>query len=372
MPDGADLKSGSMLSTKVIQLAGALKACAAAVDAAPNGEIAKRVQLLPLGKIDTRDGRTYFLRTKADAAQVIATTRARLGKLELPGDYDHQTDYGAKDGVGGQAPASGWIDPATLTVEDDGIWGDVTWTGIAEAKLKAREYRYLSPVFAHNKAGDVLAILRFALTNTPAIEELAAVAAIQETEEDMSLKAIAKLLGLDETADEATVTASVKSLQAGSVAVASALGLAATASSDELVSAASAAKTSGDPDPSKFVPIDAFRDLQRSVAALQDGQVEDKATAAVDQALAAGKLTPAQKSWALAYAKKDLKGFTEDFVATAAVVVTPGRHIAGQADGHSDANSLTDAEKAVCRAIGQSEEVFLATKKADLAERIGA
>ncbi len=59
-------------------------------------------------------------------------------------------------------------------------------------------------------------------------------------------------------------------------------------------------------------------------------------------------------------------------MATAAVVVTPGRHIAGQADGHSDANSLTDAEKAVCRAIGQSEEVFLATKKADLAERIGA
>ncbi|RWE48621.1 MAG: hypothetical protein EOS24_34125, partial [Mesorhizobium sp.] len=94
---------------------------------------------------------------KASMEQIVANTRQYAGSTDLAIDYDHQTVFGAIPGVGGKAPAAGWI--KELQARDDGIFGRVEWTAAASAAIKAGEYRYLSPVFFHEKTtGRVLAI----------------------------------------------------------------------------------------------------------------------------------------------------------------------------------------------------------------------
>src|SRR3546814_1790477 len=86
---------------------------------------------------------------------------------------------------GGRAPASGWI--KELQKRDDGIYGRIEWTAAARQALAAGEYRYISPVFNHDKIGGrVRAILRAGLTNTPALE-LAAVASEQPNHGDIKI-----------------------------------------------------------------------------------------------------------------------------------------------------------------------------------------
>lgn len=60
----------------------------------------------------------------------------RHGSPALPVDYHHEE----------QAPASGWIED--LDLRDDGLYGLVKWTDSARAKIKADEYRHLSPTWA--------------------------------------------------------------------------------------------------------------------------------------------------------------------------------------------------------------------------------
>src|SRR3546814_10850322 len=88
------------------------------ISAAAEGVPADWVQLLPFGQIKGRDGRSWVL-DPADAEEVIAASVARAANADLVVDYDHQSDFAAKPGVGGRAPASGWI--KELPKRDDGI-----------------------------------------------------------------------------------------------------------------------------------------------------------------------------------------------------------------------------------------------------------
>ena len=220
----------------------ALVAAAAAVALAPPAAGApSRVQLFPLGRTTLRDGRVFEIADAAAAQTVIANTLGYAGRMALVIDYDHQTEFGAKPGVGGKAPAAGWIETASLTVEPDGIWGEVSWTPAAAAALEAREYRYLSPMFFHAKDGRVLALKGAGLVNVPAIDQLAAVASATPETNLMDLTKIAAALGLAATATETEILAGIAAANAGAPAVAAAatqLGLAATASLADVVAAA--------------------------------------------------------------------------------------------------------------------------------------
>tara|TARA_B100002019_G_C21152386_1_gene538925 strand:+ start:381 stop:821 length:441 start_codon:yes stop_codon:yes gene_type:complete len=89
-------------------------------------------------------------------------------------DRDHQIDYAVP---GTPVKAAGWI--KEMQVREDGIWGRVEWTERALAEIKAKEYRYISPVFMHKKdTGEITAIIRASLTNHPNLE-LKAVASSQ-------------------------------------------------------------------------------------------------------------------------------------------------------------------------------------------------
>ncbi|MCW9034568.1 MAG: phage protease [Rhodospirillales bacterium] len=129
-------------------------------------DVSNWVHLMPLGHIKANDGRKWVNNNPE------AVVKASAAEIDLVIDYEHQTDYSAKNGQ--PAPAAGWI--KAMEVRKDGIWGQVEWTDKARTQLENKEYRYLSPTFIHNRNGEVLRIGRAALTNSPAIHELHALA----------------------------------------------------------------------------------------------------------------------------------------------------------------------------------------------------
>ncbi len=54
-----------------------------------------------------------------------------------------RASFSAVPGVGGTAPAAGWI--KRLEARPDGIWAAVAWTEAAQARIRAGEYRYITP-----------------------------------------------------------------------------------------------------------------------------------------------------------------------------------------------------------------------------------
>jgi len=141
-------------------------------------EATKWIELIPAGRFSTNDGRGPFYND--DPAGVVARTRAAMrGGLVI--DADHATDRAAPQGL--PAPALGWI--RDLRVVNGAIQGRVEWTVRGAAAFKAKEYRFVSPVFTFEPpagekdamTGSVGQILRAALTNNPALSQLPAIAA---------------------------------------------------------------------------------------------------------------------------------------------------------------------------------------------------
>ncbi|MBF0249956.1 MAG: phage protease [Alphaproteobacteria bacterium] len=320
------------------------------------------IKLIPMGDIVAADGRKWTL---TDAEAVVAASAAGI---DLVIDYGHQTDLAQKNGQ--PAPAAGWI--SKLEARADGIYGQVEWTEKAKAHLEGKEYRYLSPTFYHDKAGNVLRIVRAALTNNPAIHELPALAEAQDEgnqimDEEQFL-ALCQALGLPEDTAVDKVIAAAKALKAGEAAagadgetvkaVCSALDLGDNAKAEDITQAITGLKDGAQPDPKEFVSMASYRDLSGQLDALQKQVNGDKAADAVEKAMASGKVTPAQKSWALSFASKDLKGFNE-FLETQPVIVAPGSAMSG--DTPAKASALDAEQKALCSAMGISEDDFLNT-----------
>lgn len=316
------------------------------------------VHLLPAGTFAGSDGRgPYHLR---DAAAVIAASMpvgpdGKPGR-PLPIDYDHATDFGR--GTGAPAPAAGWI--TAIEARDDGLWAKVEWTERAAAAIKAKEWRFISPVFLHAKDGTVQQLLRAGLVNDPNFTNLAAVASADNQSGaphdggTMDAKLLLAL-GLAATAtldDALAACAKLKADADGLKAVAVQLGhtgdMTATAIATHAKSLAS--------DPAKFVPIEQLTAVNTRLATIETERAAEKADAAVDAAMRAGKVSPAMKDWAIAYASKDLPAF-EVYLKTAPVIVAPGA--AGPSGEPAPAAGANDPTAlAVCKSLGITPEAY--------------
>lgn len=106
-----------------------------------------------------------------------------------------------------------------------------------------------------------------------------------------------------------------------------------------------------------------FTTLQAEVAALKAENAKTKAAAAVEEALKAGKMTPAQVDWAMEYAGRDLEGF-KVFVEKSPKIVPVGEEfrIAGQSAAGPE--GLTPDELAVCKQLNLTPEAFKAQRQA--------
>lgn len=367
----------------------------AAVELLPTGQAPEWVHLIRNGRFNLRDGRGPFQIANMD--EVIETTRQAVAAGEPPIDYDHQTDFAAIKGVGGRAPAAGWI--KELQARPDGIWGRVQWTEAARKAIEAGEYRFLSPVFTHTKDGQIKAILRAGLVNDPAMD-LTAIAS-KEKGMDELLKELRAALGLPDDADQSRAVESVKAAAKASTAlqsIAKELGLKPDAEADEVVAAAKSNRTTvtavakvlkldetaaaedvakkvgevvtaksesgsegNDPDPSEYVPRKMYDELAERVEKIETASTENAAETRVSDAVKNGKISPAQRDWAIAYAKKDPDGF-DDFVAKQPVICSGEELVEGvkPSDGKTG-SKLSKADQEVCKAMGMSEEDYLKT-----------
>ncbi len=327
----------------------------------------KRIQLFAMGENRTNNGRplkSFFIDDIAHATAIIADTKARLGGSDLMCDYDHQAPASASLGV--RAPAAGWIKPETLTAQADGIWGDIEWTAKASAHITDKEYRYISPYFSFKPDGRVSSIINVALVNVPNFD-LAAVASAmthddttQEEDDIMDLKAIATALGLAATADLATVIAGISAMKGKAdalTATASALGLTIGDDVSVVATAAASALASSTPDPVKFVPVATVSELTAKMSGMQtqlDGFGKQRRD---DMIKAAGdRLQPALKAHAEAITDETalasfLAGFPENGL---------GKTMVEQKrDADGKITVLTEDQRAVATALGVSEASYL-------------
>lgn len=324
------------------------------------------VHLMPLGEWKGVDGRGPYVNDRANAAQVVAATKAAKRPLAI--DYDHALNAEA---LGTSAPAAGWIDPATLEVRDDGIWGKVEWTESGARKIATREYRFISPVFRHHKqTGRVILLVRAGLTNAPNFEQLAALAS-QETQTgedimDKLAETLAALLGLAAGATADQVIAAVKALLEKTQATASQLATAAASmglpkeTTLEALAAAIVAKQgkSGDDDLRTVVASlnTTVAALNTEIATLKANGQATAAENAVEAAMKAGKIAPVAKKWALDFAASDPKRFAEYVNVTPALIdPATGAPALAAATGEG---GLTVTELAVASQLGVSPEDF--------------
>ena len=95
------------------------------------------------------------------------------------------------------------------------------------------------------------------------------------------------------------------------------------------------------------------RRLREKVEKLEKAAAQRDADEAVTQALKAGKITPAQKKWAVSYALSDPKGFA-DFAAKAPQVVPMDQIIPDGPD--TPAGGIDEVTRLVCKQLGINEE----------------
>jgi len=334
------------------------------------------IQLCPPGVVET-ETRGPFLMDAAARGEVIAAFAASGRDMVI--DYEHQSLTGE------EAPAAGWI----TALEDrgdgegDGLWAAVSWTPRGATYLQNREYRYLSPVILIRVADRRgVALHSVALTNTPEIRRLAPMVAkalqrygrpfdsAQDRPAESPLRNTRnpeletpkkeegpmreQLLTILKLAADATDEAIVQALQAlaGRPALApeitEALGLEAGAPPSEAVASIHALKQGE----RKAGTVEA---LQQEVSRLTKDLAQRQRDELVALALGAGKITPAQREWAEAYALRDPEGFK--LFTAKSPVVSPVAVVLGGAPPRPDW-AIDESQRTVNRLLGVTEEAF--------------
>ncbi len=304
------------------------------------------IELLPAGVFFGRDGRGPF--RLDDPAGVIEATRALRMEAGIPIDYDHATDLAAPEGR--PAPAAGWI--RELQVRDGAIWGRVEWTQRAKLAIRAREYRYISPVFQFEpEGGSVTRLLRAALTNNPnlyltAIAAAAELGGAKDGTMDELLKELRELFQLKPDAAPEEILSRARELCAAVYG----------AGGGEPMGALAAA------DPARFVAVAEYKSALTELNALRAERARERAALTVEDAIRTGRLTPAQREWAVAYAAADFEGF-QAFIAKQPAILLSGAEPALRADPAPLSAPLTPVENAVCARLGLKHSDYLRRKR---------
>jgi phage I-like protein len=171
---------------------------------------------------------------------------------------------------------------------------------------------------------------------------------------EVVMKKLLKLLGLPDTATEADAVEKVESLKEEVSALRSnvnevfgLLGLKGSEALSEVTGTVMAMKQAA-------LQVEDLRDKLTAVeAALRKKGAEE----VVAEAMNNGKVTPAQRDWALEYALRDPEGFRV-FAAKAARVIHTGEVAGGKVPDDISHGAAGEVQRQVNRALGISEETF--------------
>ncbi|MBI9092294.1 MAG: hypothetical protein JEZ12_24025 [Desulfobacterium sp.] len=306
------------------------------------------VTLFKAGWGELADGVKFFV--DKTAFDLVLAAIKKQGN-EIVWDYEHQTLENV------EAPAAGWI--KELAWDDQtGISARVEWTEKAASYIEAKEYRYFSPVYLVKKIDHRVCLLHsVALTNTPKTKHLNPILAklgSEIEENNMDREKLIKALGLAAGATDKDILAACAKLGIDIPGekiveklvlpkeVVAALDLKDDDSTSTVVASIHALKQGANNSVSKAD----FDALKKN---LTDRDADD----AVMAAIAKGKITPDQKTWALDYAKGNLDGFNT-FVAKAPQVV-PVDKLPGKKETGDDVE-LNEATIQVAGLMGVSDD----------------
>jgi phage I-like protein len=317
-----------------------------AIALASEGKAPIWVMLIPAGRVDTNDGR-WFDNNNPDL--VIAAFTA--GGLHLPFDFEHASEILAP--MGEYAPAAGWI--VELANREGAIWGKVEWTDKGRAAIEAKEVKYISPAFNYSyETHEVLKLTSAALTVRPAISTLPAIAAQQLAKgEIMNKKALCAALGLAETASEEDILAAI-----------------AKGKSDLALALASSQAPALD----RFVPRSDYdlvaterNSLKLALASRDADGLKAEAEAVIAQAITDAKIAPASKEFYLGTCatRAGLDSFKAFATSAPAIVATKA---AGDLADPKTGQALTSLQKQVAKGMGMSFKDYAAQLAANAAD----
>ncbi|MDO9533643.1 MAG: phage protease [Deltaproteobacteria bacterium] len=323
------------------------------------------IRVLPRGVVELSDHREPFVVDETSLQSMAADFRSR--GVDLVIDYEHQSLQGER------APAAGWI--KELEARGDGLWARVDWTQQARDYLEKKEYRYFSPVLRLDpETRRPVALMHMGLTNVPAIKHLpplvarwgggaAPVEARRRTgpgvrtlaakmesvkEKAKMVEQLKRLMGLEPEVEEGAVCG--KAMEAFR-------DLAATLNLPDEVSVA---QLKGAVEALKAGAMRLLK-TEEALQTLKGRLASETADRLVEEALKAGKVSPAQHGWALEYCRRDPEGF-RTYADRAPKLVPLGEELQLRQENQHDERGLLPEELAVCRSLNVSPEAYLKAK----------
>lgn len=321
-------------------------------------QAATRVQLFPAGQFRAVDGRPgdvpFWFLDAALAQALIDAANARQTPYNF--DYEHQTLYSQTNGQ--PAPAAGWF--SQLEWEDGvGLFAvNVEWTDKARQMIEAKEYRFVSPMFAYDDEGNVRRLVNAAITNMPGLDgmdDLLAAACqllhIEDKPMDKELLAmLCAVLGLSASSTEADLRLKLTELQDTTLKPAACTSVVALLTQQQTRIDELAAQK---PDPAKYVPISVLESVQTQVAALNakitDGEVDGLVTAALGD----GRLLSDMADWARDLGKKDLVALKDYLAKSRPIAALNAMQTGGKPPLDADGRAvMSDNALAICGMFG--------------------
>lgn len=307
------------------------------------------MHLLPVGPFRATDGRPAECaawQLDAQIAQrVIALAASR--KTDTLIDYEHQSLRSRDNGK--KVVAAGWV-PNTFEWRDGkGLFAiKVAWTADAAQEIQDKQYRYASTVFFYDaETGEVLEIVSIALTNTPALDGLDALADLARKFSTAGGLSPGNLVGEKDMPDEKQLAALTAERDAEKQKVA-----ALTSERDGLKTQLADLTSKNTELTSKVASFE-----QEKVAAALAAE-KAKCTEMIQAALSAGSLVPAEKAYA---EKKNLADLTE-YLDTKKPLAMLGKQVDGKPAAGGD-HGLTEIELAACTRAGLTPEEFAKSKQ---------
>jgi phage I-like protein len=291
---------------------------------------------------------------------------------ELPVDYHHGSILAAQGRLS-KAPAAGWIQDMELRAGGTELWGRVLWTAEGARAIAAREFRHLSPVLRFSAPDRItgepvpMVLHSVALTNTPFLTELQALS--QNALTDAPEHSWLTQPGLSEQGGGPMPILEQMAAALGEPAqkVQSALGIESADDADVAAAllACSVRLRELEARLGEWRAILNALDLPEeagtalvlnAVDVLKRGRSDAEAEKVVDEALSAGRITPAQRKFFLSCAREDPQA-TRQCLNSLTPIMAP---LTGATPGAAgDGRDLSEGEEKVCRQLGLSAEAFL-------------
>lgn len=286
------------------------------------------VKLLAAGKIETTKGDFGF---PPESGKAVMSKAADYGN-DFNFDYGHSMLGSFNLDPSEAGKAAGWY---KLDLRNGELWAtDIRWTPKARDMIMNREYRYISPAFCHNEAGEVTELINCALTNIPATKRLKPLMASRKTEESKM--------------DEKEMVAALATSKAFSEEI---------------------AKLTGKAGPEALAVIQAWKvgfdravELTAKLEAVETAARASELDTLVKQGSSEGKIPPAMLEWAKSQSVESLKAFLS---VAPALVIAPKTDNAPAPKSDASGKSeivLTSEEKTMAKLMSMDPAKVLARK----------